>query len=92
MRAQSQLHLCTNTFTVLRFSSFPVPKRTDREKPNEEEEDDNEDCIITSPIDEIEVYTLFLEIVSGATMKDPAMTSTLQKRLGREIPTIGSIS
>jgi hypothetical protein len=53
-------------------------------EPVDDEEDDNEDYIFTSPIDNMDVSSFFLQVMMSASIRDPDGTAALQKGLGAE--------
>ena len=44
----------------------------------DDEEDDNEDYIFTSPIDNMDVSSFFLSVMSAASVREPQFVETLQ--------------
>ena len=53
-------------------------------EPVDDEEDDNEDYIFTSPIDNMDVSSFFLQVMMSASVRDPDMTSSLQRGLSAD--------
>lgn len=50
----------------------------------DDEEDDNEDYIFTSPLDSMDVSSFFLSTMAEATLRDPALVNSLQQGLSNE--------
>jgi hypothetical protein len=67
--------------SLLSSSGVKHTKYIDGE-PVDDEEDDNEDYIFTSPIDNMDVSSFFLQVMMTASVRDPEMTAALQKGLG----------
>ena len=47
-------------------------------EPVDDEEDDNEDYIYTSPLDDMDVSSFFLSVMSAASVREPLVVETLQ--------------
>ena len=47
-------------------------------EPVDDEEDDNEDYIFTSPIDNMDVSSFFLSVMSAASVREPLFVESLQ--------------
>ena len=50
-------------------------------EPVDDEEDDNEDYIFTSPVDNMDVSSYFLQIMSQASTREPQLINQLQLSL-----------
>ena len=50
-------------------------------EPVDDEEDDNEDYIFTSPVDNMDVSSYFLQIMSLASTREPQLINQLQLSL-----------
>ena len=53
-------------------------------EPVDDEEDDNEDYIFTSPVDNMDVSSFFLHIMHLASVREPLLINTLQVGLSAE--------